>query len=138
MNLKTDIHWQSFIIGSAFCAFIASFAFNQGFDWLIAFASIGLLWVGYKGKNMVWGTVLGAIGALPLYVIAVYGGFGPISTEAFDITTMMILLLIVVLILGAMLGFVGTLFNKNRSKAIAEKERKAKIGKNKTKKKKNK
>ena len=96
MDFKNFIDWKSFIMGAAFASFICVVAAQYQLDWLYAFAAIGLLYVGYKAKNMKWGAILG-----------------------------------VVLIVGALVGFVGAYTYRNRQRAIAAKEKQAKIGKNK-------
>ncbi|WP_299525002.1 hypothetical protein [uncultured Methanobrevibacter sp.] len=138
MDFKNLIDWKSFIIGTAFTAFICIISAQYQLDWLYAFAAIGLLYVGYKSKNMIYGAILGAISSTPLFVLAEYGVFGPLSESSISPEITMIITLIVVLIVGALVGFVGAYTYKNRQKAIALKEQQAKIGKNKTKAKKNK
>lgn len=75
------------------------------------------------------GVILGIIGAIPLFILGIYGGLGTISGGFNSI----IIMLISVLVTGGILGFFGAYFHKNRDKAIKEKERK---GKNKKKNKK--
>ena len=84
MDFKNFIDWKSFIMGAAFASFICVVASQYQLDWLYAFAAIGLLYVGYKAKNMKWGAILGAIAATPLFVLAAYGVFGPLSDSSFD------------------------------------------------------
>ncbi len=88
-------------------------------------------YVGYKAKNMKWGAILGAIAATPLFVLAAYGVFGPLSDSSVDPQVTMLITLIVVLIVGALVGFVGAYTYRNRQRAIAAKEKQAKIGKKK-------
>lgn len=131
MDFKNFIDWKSFIMGAAFASFICVVAAQYQLDWLYAFAAIGLLYVGYKAKNMKWGAILGAIAATPLFVLAAYGVFGPLSDSSVDPQVTMLITLIVVLIVGALIGFVGAYTYRNRQRAIAAKEKQAKIGKNK-------
>ena len=119
MDFKNFIDWKSFIMGAAFASFICVVASQYQLDWLYAFAAIGLLYVGYKAKNMKWGAILGAIAATPLFVLAAYGVFGPLSDSSFDPQV------------GALVGFVGAYTYRNRQRAIAAKEKQAKTGKNK-------
>ena len=135
MDFKNLIDWKSFIIGAAFTSFICIIASQYQLDWLYAFAAIGLLYVGYRAENMRNGAILGAIAATPLFVLAEYGVFGPLSESSFDVQTTMIVTLIAILLVGALVGFVGAYTYKNRQKAIAQKERRSKIGKNKKRKK---
>lgn len=125
-------------MGTAFTAFICVVAAQYQLDWLYAFAAIGLLYVGYNSKTMTHGTILGAISSTPLFVLAEYGVFGPLSESSTSPEVTMIITFIVIIIVGALVGFVGAYTYKNRQKAIALKEQQAKIGKNKTKAKKNK
>ena len=98
MDFKNFIDWKSFIMGAAFASFICVVASQYQLDWLYAFAAIGLLYVGYKAKNMKWGAILGAIAATPLFVLAAYGVFGPLSDSSFDPQVSMFVTLIAVLI----------------------------------------
>ncbi|MDL2246424.1 hypothetical protein LJB96_02280 [Methanobrevibacter sp. OttesenSCG-928-K11] len=129
--LKTlkEINWKGLIIGAALCTFLASFGFMEGYDILIPFASVGLLYIGYTAKNLIMGCILGAIGAIPLALVSLSGALGPITSES-----MISLIFISCIIVGVITGFVGALFNKNRKKAIEKKEKQEKIGKNKNKK----
>ena len=131
MDFKNFIDWKSFIMGAAFASFICVVASQYQLDWLYAFAAIGLLYVGYKAKNMKWGAILGAIAATPLFVLAAYGVFGPLSDSSFDPQVSMFVTLIAVLMVGALVGFVGAYTYRNRQRAIAAKEKQAKTGKNK-------
>ncbi|WP_303294940.1 hypothetical protein [Methanobrevibacter woesei] len=130
-EMLNEIDWKSLIFGAAFCAVIAMFGSSPGLEILAPFASVGLLYIGYKGKNLTYGTILGAIGAIPLFLVAMYGGLG-----SFTITsTTVVLILISCLIIGALLGFVGALFHKNYIKTKKAKEQREKNKKNKNKKK---
>lgn len=80
---------------------------------------------------MKWGAILGAIAATPLFVLAAYGVFGPLSDSSFDPQVSMFVTLIAVLMVGALVGFVGAYTYRNRQRAIAAKEKQAKTGKNK-------
>lgn len=130
-EMLNEIDWKSLIFGAAFCAVIAMFGSSPGLEILAPFASVGLLYIGYKGKNLTYGTILGAIGAIPVFLVAMYGGLG-----SFTITsTTVVLILISCLIIGALLGFVGALFHKNYLKTKKAKEQRGKNKKNKNKKK---
>ncbi len=135
MDLKNDIDWKSFVIGTAVTAGIAIFASNGGQDWLMLFSSLGLLYVGWTAKNIKYGVILGAIAATPLiYLALVTKTFG---TESFySTTTGAIIVTIIFLILGAFVGFVGAWAKRSREKAKIEYEKQQKIGKNKNKNKK--
>ena len=57
-------------MGATFTSFICVVASQYQLDWLYAFANIGLLYVGYKAKNMKWGAILGFVMTTPLFVLA--------------------------------------------------------------------
>ena len=136
MDLKNDIDWKSFIIGAAITAGIVIFASNnEGLDWLMYFASIGLLYVGWTAKNIKYGAVLGALAAIPLiYLALVMETFG--NEPFYSTTTGIITVIVVFLIFGALIGVVGAWAKSSREKAKIEYEKQQKIGKNKNKKKK--
>lgn len=130
MDLRNDIDWKSLIVGAAIAAALVIIG-SWGYDFAYPFSAIGLLYVGYKGKNMKYGTVLGAVAAIPMAILASYGAFGEMA-ESIEIYMMIIILLV-----GAFIGFVGALAHRDREKAKIEYEKKQQIGKNKNKKKNN-
>ena len=83
--------------------------------------------MGAAFASFIWG----AIAATPLFVLAAYGVFGPLSDSSFDPQVSMFVTLIAVLMVGALVGFVGAYTYRNRQRAIAAKEKQAKTGKNK-------
>lgn len=111
MDLRNDINWKSLAIGAAISATIVIIA-SKGYDFLYLFSAIGLIYVGYKAKNMKMGAILGAIAAIPLAILTYYGGFGVIKDSNILISS-----IISVLIVGAVIGFVGALANRDRKKA---------------------
>jgi len=127
MNLKSDIDWKSLIIGAVISAVIVILA-SYGYDWLFPFAAVGLVYVGYKAKNISYGTVLGMVAAIPLVYLAFNGALG-IPTGFFASTLGTITLAILILLLGAFIGFIGAWAKRDRMKAIAEYKKKQKIGK---------
>lgn len=133
MNLK-DINLKSLIIGAAITAAIIIIA-SHGNDWLYLFSAIGIIYVGYTAKNIKQGTLLGAVASTPIIVLAFQGNLGTFS--GFFSTDIGILsLVIIVLLVGAFIGFVGAWGKRDRIKAKEEYEKKQKIGKNKKKNKK--
>ncbi len=135
MDLKNDIDWRSLIIGSAITAGLAIFASNGGQDWLMLFSSVGLLYVGWSAKNIKYGVVLGAIAATPLiYLALVTKAFG--NEPFYSTTTGIIIVILVFLLIGAFIGFVGAWAKRSREKAKIEYEKQQKTGKNKNKNKK--
>ncbi|KZX12382.1 hypothetical protein [Methanobrevibacter oralis] len=128
MDLRNDIHWKSLIIGAAISTTIVIIA-SKGYDFLYLFSAIGLIYVGYKAKNMKMGAILGTIAAIPLAILTYYGGFGLITDS-----TILIISMISVLVVGAIIGFAGALASRDRKKAKEEYLKKQKIGKKKKKK----
>lgn len=127
MDLRNDIHWKSLIIGAAISTTIVIIA-SKGYDFLYLFSAIGLIYVGYKA-NMKMGAILGTIAAIPLAILTYYGGFGLITDS-----TILIISMISVLVVGAIIGFAGALASRDRKKAKEEYLKKQKIGKKKKKK----
>lgn len=121
MELKSiyeNINYKSLIFGAALFAFIVVLAIEYNLDILLIFSSAGLLHIGYGSQNRIQGTILGAIGTLPLFISTLYfQGLGPITGE--NIT---LLILISFLVIGAFCGFTGSYFSQSRKKAIAEKQ----------------
>lgn len=133
MDLK-DINLKSLIIGAAITAAIIIIA-SHGYDWLYLFSAIGIIYVGYTAKNIKQGTLLGAVASTPIIVLAFQGNLGTFS-GFFSTDIGIISLVIIVLLVGAFIGFVGAWGKRDRIKAKEEYEKKQKIGKNKKKNKK--
>ena len=135
MDLVNDIDFKSLVIGAAISAGIVIIA-SQGYDWLMLMSSVGLLYVGYKAKNVKYGAILGAIASTPIVYLTFIGTLGEFigyfSTQVGTISVVILILLI-----GALIGFVGALMKRSREKAKIDYEKKQKIGKNKNKKKNN-
>ena len=134
MSIINDIDWKSLIIGAAVTSGIIILAARTGNDWLMLFSSIGLLYVGYAAKNIKYGTVLGAIAATPIIYLISIGTFGEF-TGFFLTTAGQICIILLILFIGAFVGFVGAWAKRSREKAKVEYEKKQNIGKNKKKKK---
>ena len=105
-------------------------------EWAYPFTAIGFLYIGFKAKNIKYAMILGAITSIPLIVLAFYGYLGEL-TGFFESIGGKIVLIIIIIVVGAFLGFIGGLAKRDRVKAIEEYEKKQNIGKNKKKKKKN-
>ena len=136
MDIRNDIDWKSLLIGSAVTAAIFIVATSPGYDWLILFSSIGLLYVGWTSKDIKYGIVLGAIATLPMMYITLV--MKKLGTDPFYSTTNGIITVIILFaLLGAFTGFVGAWAKRSREKAKVEYEKQQKIGKNKKKKKNN-
>lgn len=132
MDLYHDINWKSLIIGAAITAGLIIIA-AHGYEWLFLFSAIGLLYVGYEAKDIIYGIILGAIAATPIVYLAFDGTLGTF-TGFFTTELGAICLVIIILLVGAFVGFVGAWAKKSRQKAKVEYEKKQKIGKNKKKK----
>ena len=135
MDLVNDIDFKSLVIGAAISAGIVIIA-SQGYDWLVLMSSVGLLYVGYKAKNVKYGAILGAIASTPIVYLTFIGTLGEFSGY-FSTQVGTISVVILILLIGALIGFVGALMKRSREKAKIDYEKKQKIGKNKNKKKNN-
>ena len=129
-DIYQDINWKALILGGAVFTFIVILANDNQLDWLLIFSSVGLLYIGYASQNKLQGTILGAIGTLPLGLASIlFQRLGPISGENIEI-----LIIISFLAIGAFCGFTGAYFKKSRKKAIEEKMKQESAGKGKKKK----
>ena len=132
VDLRNDIDWRSLIFGAAISSAIVILA-SHGYDWLYLFSSVGLLYVGYKAKNVKYGAILGAVAATPMIILAYRGAFGELSS--FYLTDVGInVLAILFLVIGALVGAVGAWGKTKREQAKIEYEKQQKKGKNKNKK----
>ena len=132
MDFNNDIDWKSLVIGAAVTAGLIIIA-SQGYDWLYLFSAIGIIYVGYTSKNIKYGAALGALAATPIVVLAFQGTLGSF-TGFFSTPTGTICLVLIILLVGAFIGFVGAWGKRDRIKAKEEYEKKQNIGKNKKKK----
>ena len=133
MKIATDINFKSIIIGAAIaagCVIIGSW--GGIYEFAYPFAAIGLVYVGYEGKTLLRGTILGAFAATPIIILAFQGYLGAVPYDLQPVMAVMILAV------GAFIGFVGAWAKRDRVKALEEYEKKQQIGKNKTKQKKGK
>lgn len=128
---KDEIDWKSLIFGAAFCAVLAMIGSEPELWFFIPLSAIGLLYIGYEAKNLVWGAILGAIGSLPLFVVTLQGGLGTMVYSPTNIA----IILISCLVIGAVTGFVGTYVKIERNEALEMREADAKKNSKKSKKK---
>ena len=132
MNLP-EIDFKSLIFGAAIAAAFIIFGY-QFWDWFYPFSAIGLLYAGYGQKDIKTGTIIGAFASTPIIVLTFEGYMG--SFDGFFITENgMLALTLLILVIGAFVGFVGAWTKRNRVKALKEYEKQQNIGKNKNKKK---
>ena len=135
MDLVNDIDFKSLVIGAALSAGLVIIASN-GYDWLMLMSSVGLLYVGYKAKDWKYGAILGAVASTPIVYLAFIGTLGEFS-GFFSTQVGTLSLVIIILLIGAFIGFVGAWVKRSREKAKVDYEKKQNIGKNKNKKKNN-
>ena len=131
MNFANDVDFKALVIGAAISAGLVIIA-SKGLEWLMLFSSVGLLYVGYTAKNIKYGAILGAIAATPIAYLALTGTLGEFS--GFFLTDFgAISVILIILLIGAFIGFVGAWAKRSREKAKVEYEKKQNIGKNKKK-----
>ncbi|MBQ2652111.1 MAG: hypothetical protein IJF83_01015 [Methanobrevibacter sp.] len=134
MNGLPNINIKALVFGAAIAAGFILFGYQIN-DWLYPFASIGLLYAGYGQENITLGTLMGAVASTPIIILFLDGYFG--QPSGFFITeTGIIAIALTIIIVGAVVGFVGAWAKRSREKAKVEFEKQQKIGKNKKKKKK--
>ena len=134
MKYDLGINIKALVFGAAIAA-VCIIVGYQYTDWLYPFSSIGLIYAGYGQKDLKMGTLMGFLASTPIVVLTLQGYMG--TFDGFFITeTGILTVTLIILIVGAFIGFVGAWAKRNRVKAIEEYEKQQKIGKNKTKKKK--
>jgi hypothetical protein len=134
MNKFTDFNFKALVFGAAIAGAFILFGWQIS-DWLYPFASIGLLYAGYGQNDWKAGTLSGAFASTPIIVLTFQGYMGQFS--GFFVTEDgMITLTLLILVIGAFVGFVGAWTKRSRIKALEEQEKRQKIGKNKNKNKK--
>lgn len=129
-----EINIKALVFGAAIAAAFIIFGWMY-WDWFYPFSSIGLLYAGYGQKDVPMGTILGALASTPI-VILFYDGYLGQPTGFFGTETGIIAMTVLILIIGALVGFVGAWTKKSRMKALEEYEKKQNIGKTKKKNKK--
>lgn len=127
-----EINIKALIFGAAIAAAFIIFGFMY-WDWFYPFSAIGLLYAGYGQNDIKMGTLMGALASTPIVILFYDGYFG--QPTGFFITENGILAITVIIILvGALVGFVGAWAKFSRAKAITEYQKKQNIGKTKKKK----
>lgn len=133
MEFLDNINMKALVFGAAIAAAFIIFGYLY-WDWLYPFSAIGLLYTGYAQKDIITGTILGAFASTPIVALTFQGYLGHFS--GFFVTeTGMLTVTLIILLVGAFVGFVGAWAKRSREKAKEEYEKKQKIGKNKNKKK---
>ena len=132
MNKFSYINFKALIFGAAIAAAFILFGY-QYWDWFYPFSAIGLLYAGYGQQNIKLGTIMGAFASTPIIALTFQGYLG--QFEGFFLTeTGIMTVALLILIVGAFVGFVGAWAKRNRVKALEEYEKKQNIGKKKNKK----
>ena len=137
MNMFSGINKKALVIEAAISAAFIIFGYTQ-WDWFYPFAAAGFLYAGYGQNDIKTGTAMGTLSATPTAVLALQGYLGTFKEGFFTTETGIITVLLIVLAVGAFVGFVGGWAKRDRIKALEEYEKKQKIGKNKTREKKSK
>ena len=131
MIYNIDINVKALVFGAAIAAAFIIFGW-QFWDWFYPFSAIGLLYAGYGQDSIKKGTIIGAFASTPIIVLTFQGYLG--AFDGFFLTEDGILTVaLIILLVGAFVGFVGAWAKRDRMKALAEYEKKQKIGKNKNK-----
>lgn len=136
MKYDLGLNMKALVFGAAIAAgcILLGFQYN---DWIYPFSTIGLLYAGYGQGNIKMGTLMGALASTPIAILFLEGYFG--QPTGFFITENGILAVVaLIIVVGAIVGFVGAWTKRSREKAQEEFENKQNIGKNKNKKKKKK
>lgn len=133
MNKYTNLNFKALLFGAAIAGAFILFGWEI-WDWFYPFSAIGLLYAGYGQENIKQGTFAGAFASTPIIVLTFQGYMG--TFKGFFLTADgMMVLTILILAVGAFVGFVGAWTKRSRVKALEEYNKKQNIGKNKNKKK---
>ena len=135
MKYDFDVDIKALVFGAAIAAAFIIFGYLY-WEWFYPLSAIGLLYVGYAQNTIKKGTILGAIASIPIVILTLNGYMGTFKEGFFTTPAGVVAVAVLILLLGAFIGLVGSWTKKNRLKAIEEYEQKQKIGKNKKKNKK--
>ena len=131
MKYDFGINIKALIFGAAISAAFILFGY-QYWDWFYPFSAIGLIYAGYGQDNLKAGTLMGLLASTPIVVLTLQGYMG--QFDGFFLTeTGIITVALVILVVGAVVGFVGAWTKRSRVKALEQYEKQQKIGKNKKK-----
>lgn len=134
MRYDLGLNMKALVFGAAIAAGFVIFGFQYN-EWLYPFSAIGLLYAGYGQGNIKMGTLMGALASTPIILLFLQGYLG--QPSGFFITENGILAVAgLIVVVGAIVGFVGAWAKTSREKAKIEYEKQQKIGKNKKKNKK--
>lgn len=127
--------WMEFVLACVFTVVVGTIAYNYKLDLLGPFAAIGLIVIGYISKDKIIGAVMGGIGALPIAIAIHLKILGPINFDGENYFLFILLIYVFVFIMGLIVGLIGSIVYTSRQKSI---ENVKIVGKNSTKKRKNK
>jgi len=131
MRYDFGINIKALVFGAAIAAAFILFGY-QYWDWFYPFSAIGLIYAGYGQDNLKAGTLMGLLASTPIVVLTLQGYMG--QFDGFFLTeTGIITVTLIILIVGAVVGFVGAWTKISRVKALEQYEKQQKIGKNKKK-----
>ena len=134
MSLFEGINIKSIIYG-AIISVICIILGHEVNDLFYPFIAVGLLYAGYSSTGIKQGMLAGCIAAIPIAILTIFGFLGALkgflATMAGNIT-----LIIIMLLLGVFIGFIGAWTKRDRVKALEEYNNKNSKGKKKNKKKK--
>jgi hypothetical protein len=131
MKYDFGINIKALVFGAAIAAAFILFGY-QYWDWFYPFSAIGLIYAGYGLDNLKAGTLMGLLASTPIVVLTLQGYMG--QFDGFFLTeTGIITVTLIILIVGAVVGFVGAWTKRSRVKALEQYEKQQKIGKNKKK-----
>lgn len=132
MNLP-KLNFKALVFGAAIAGAFILFGY-QFWDWFYPFSAMGLLYAGYGQDDIKSGVFCGAFASTPIIALTFQGYMG--TFEGFFLTQNgMLALTVLILVVGAFVGFVGAWTKRSRVKAMEDYEKKQQIGKNKNKKK---
>jgi len=131
MKYDFGINIKALVFGAAIAAAFILFGY-QYWDWFYPFSAIGLIYAGYGQDNLKAGTLMGLLASTHIVVLTLQGYMG--QFDGFFLTeTGIITVTLIILIVGAVVGFVGAWTKRSRVKALEQYEKQQKIGKNKKK-----
>lgn len=134
MKYDLGLNMKALVFGAAIAAAFILFGYQYN-DWLYPFSAMGLLYAGYGQGNIKMGTLMGALASTPVAILYLEGYLGQ-PTGFFVTENGIIAMVALIILVGAIVGFVGAWSKRSREKAKIEYEKQQKIGKNKNKKKK--
>lgn len=134
MKYDLGLNMKALVFGAAIAAAFILFGYQYN-DWLYPFSAMGLLYAGYGQGNIKMGTLMGALASTPVAILYLEGYLGQ-PTGFFVTENGIIAMVALIILVGALVGFVGAWSKRSREKAKIEYEKQQKIGKNKNKKKK--